>query len=186
MAKTSFHNLFSLSLPVLMLAAISYGCAGTHSHISRGELETGHRVASLQQELAGLSSGTEPEEARLLAQTAIAYSRALAERYRVVPPALFHNLLIQMGIRERGLCYHWTEDLMRHLQSLALKSYRLHWGVAFKGSDLREHNSVVITARDHSFADGLVLDPWRNSGNLHWVAVRKDSYPWQELPRDQW
>jgi hypothetical protein len=104
----------------------------------------------------------------------------------VVPPAVFHNLLIQIGVRERGLCYQWTEDLMQHLQSLHLQSYRLLWGVAYRGSDLREHNSVVITALGQRFEDGLILDPWRDSGNLYWVTVHKDSYPWQELPRDQW
>jgi hypothetical protein len=58
--------------------------------------------------------------------------------------------------------------------------------VAHPGSDLREHNSVVITARDQPFETGLVLDPWRNSGELYWAAAAHDDYPWEPLPPDQW
>jgi hypothetical protein len=91
-----------------------------------------------------------------------------------------------MGFRDRGLCFHWTEDLMKRLLALDLKTYQLHWGVAHKGSELREHNSVIVTARDQPFEEGLVLDPWRNAGDLYWRAVRQDSYPWVPLPPDQW
>ena len=100
----------------------------------------------------------------MVAETAVTYSSRLAEEYRVVPPARLHNLLIQVGIKDRGLCYHWTEDLMKRLQALNLRTYQLHWGVAHKGNDLREHNSVVITANGQPFETGLLLDPWRNSG----------------------
>ncbi len=184
--KMASYNYFSPILKLLMAAVIASGCAGPHARLSPSESEAASRIASLQQELAALGPATSGEEARLVAQTAITYSRTLAENYRVVPPAVFHNLLIQIGVRERGLCYQWTEDLMQHLQSLHLQSYRLLWGVAYRGSDLREHNSVVITALGQRFEDGLILDPWRDSGNLYWVTVHKDSYPWQELPRDQW
>jgi hypothetical protein len=36
------------------------------------------------------------------------------------------------------------------------------------------------------FNEGLVLDPWRNSGDLYWTKVGQDSYPWLPLPRDEW
>jgi hypothetical protein len=75
---------------------------------------------------------------------------------------------------------------MKRLQTLNLTTYELHWGVAYKGSELREHNSVVITALNQPFEKGLVLDPWRNSGDLHWAAVGRDSYPWVPLPRQEW
>jgi hypothetical protein len=75
---------------------------------------------------------------------------------------------------------------MKRLQALGLKTYQLHWGVAYRGSDLREHNSVVITALKQLFEQGLVLDPWRNTGDLYWAAVSRDSYPWQPLPPDEW
>jgi hypothetical protein len=91
-----------------------------------------------------------------------------------------------MGLRDRGLCYHWTEDLMFQLKALQLERYQLRWGVAHRGSNLREHNTVVITANGQPFENGLVLDPWRHSGNLYWVIVKNDSYPWKELPKEAW
>jgi hypothetical protein len=125
-------------------------------------------------------------EARILAETAVRESAVLAEEYQLVRPAVSHNLLVVFGVKDRGLCYHWTEDLMKRLQTLDLKSVQLHWGVAYRGSELREHNCVVITARGQPFFQGIVLDPWRNSGNLYWARVTKDSYPWKVLPPSDW
>jgi len=144
------------------------------------------KVEHLIQELAALNHGTETEEARMVAETSIRYSMALADAYRLIRPAIVHNMLVQLGLRDRGLCYHWTEDLMERLQALPLKSYQLHWGVAYRGSDLREHNTVVITVKGQEFKKGIVLDPWRNSGDLYWVSVGKDRYPWRELPPEDW
>jgi hypothetical protein len=144
------------------------------------------KIKRLEHELIGLNTTVDKTEARLLAETAVRESAVLAEEYQLVRPAVAHNLLVVLGVKDRGLCYHWTQDLMKRLQSLGLKSVALHWGVAYRGSELREHNCVVITATGQSFFKGIVLDPWRNSGNLYWARVSKDSYPWQALPTAEW
>jgi hypothetical protein len=172
-------------LAFLVLSLFS-SCAGPHSSLDKGEAQIASKVSALQNQLKRLGEDTDPAEAQRVAEAAVTYSLRLAEDYRVAPPAWWHNLLIQMGFRERGLCFHWTGDLMKRLQTLDLKTYQLHWGVAYKGSDLREHNSVVITALKQPFEQGLVLDPWRNSGDLYWAAVSRDSYPWVPLPPDEW
>ena len=144
------------------------------------------KIRQLEQELIGLSTTIIKTEARILAETAIHESAVLAEEYQLIRPAVAHNLLVVFGIRERGLCYHWTQDLMKKLQTLDLKSLQLHWGVAYRGSELREHNCVVVTAKGQNFFKGIVLDPWRNSGNLFWAQVAKDRYPWKVLPPSDW
>lgn len=144
------------------------------------------KVRHLEQELCALSRTSDKAEARRVAETALRESAVLAEEYQIFRPAVAHNLMVVMGIKDRGLCYHWTEDLMKRLQTLELKSFQLHWGVAYRGSELREHNCVVITASGQGFHKGIVLDPWRNSGNLYWARVTQDSYPWKELPRSDW
>jgi hypothetical protein len=144
------------------------------------------KIKQLEHELIALSAKVDATEAQILAETAVRESAVLAEKYQLVRPALAHNLLVVLGIRERGLCYHWAQDLMKRLEALDLKSFQLHWGVAFRGSDLREHNCVVVTARCQDFDTGLVLDPWRKSGNLHWARVSEDRYPWKELPHSEW
>jgi hypothetical protein len=170
-------------------------CAGC-SHLNHaGREAAGHagtdqqvlhdRIAALQQELTGLGPTTDRDEAHRVAATAVTYSAYLADQYGLVRPPILHNVLVRLKVKERGLCYQWTEDLLRRLEDLRLTSYRLHWGVAHRGSELREHNTVVITANGQSFENGIVLDPWRNSGELYWVRVDRDRYPWRELPREE-
>jgi hypothetical protein len=125
-------------------------------------------------------------EAGQVAQTAIQYSSYLAREYELVRPAILHNVLVRIGFKNRGLCHHWTLDLMKQLELLKLKSYQLFWGVAHRGSELREHNSVVVAGKGQRFEDGIVLDPWRNSGELYWTPVKNDRYPWKERPRNEW
>ena len=150
------------------------------------ELEYRENVKRLEWELMALGPAVDPTEARRVAETAIRESAILAEEYQLVRPAVAHNLLITIGIKERGLCYQWAEDLMKRLEVLALKSFQLHWAVAYRGSNLREHNCVVITAQGQPFSKGILFDPWRHSGNLYWTPVVKDSYPWEILPPTQW
>jgi len=145
-----------------------------------------NKVKQLEQVLVALSETVDKAEALVVAETAVRESAVLAEEYQLVRPAVAHNLLVVLGLKERGLCYHWTEDLMKRLQALDLKSFQLHWGVAYRGSDLSEHNCVVITANGQSFSKGIVLDPWRNSGNLFWAQVAKDNYPWKVLLPSDW
>lgn len=144
------------------------------------------KVNQLERELAALSQIADKTEARRVAETALHQSAVLAEEYQLIRPAVAHNLMVVLGIKDRGLCYHWTEDLMKRLQALELKSFQLHWGVAHRGSDLREHNCVVITASGQDFFQGIILDPWRNSGRLYWARITEDSYPWKALPASDW
>ena len=158
--------------------------SSTSNHLN--DTAYSEKVVALRDHLAGLNRQPNMLEARQVAETAITYSSYLAEVYELVRPAVLHNVLVRMSLKERGLCYHWTEDLMKQLKSLDLKTYQLHWAVAYRGSELREHNSVVITATDQAFENGMVLDPWRNSGNLYWDLIKADKYPWKELPQNEW
>ena len=102
----------------------------------------------------------------MMAQAVLSAAPLLAKQYRLIRPALFQNLLINTGIRERGFCYHWAGDLLQALQQLNPKKFQLHWGVAHDRK-LTEHNSVVITAPAAPFETGLVLDGWRHAGKLY-------------------
>lgn len=144
------------------------------------------KVKQLEQVLLALCATVDKTEAMKVAETAVRESAVLAEEYQLVRPAFAHNLLVVLGFKDRGLCYHWTQDLMKRLQALDLKSLQLHWGVAYRGSELREHNCIVVTAIGQRFFKGIVLDPWRNSGNLFWARVTKDRYPWKVLPPSDW
>ena len=127
----------------------------------------------------------EPGEATRLARTALATTEQLASRYRPLRPPHLGNLAFHLGLRDRALCCHWVEDLLRALSDLQLESFELHWGVAHFGSKLREHSSVVAVPAGRTIGDGLVLDAWRDSGRLYWVRADRDRYPWQLHPSDE-
>ena len=181
----------------LVLVVLLAGCSATHhannkpseiavSANSPGAKRYHQKVKALQTDLTDLNRQADMLEARQVAETAITYSGDLAADYELVRPAILHNVFVRMGLKDRGLCYHWTEDLIKRLRSLDLKTYQLHWGVAYRGSELREHNSVVITATGEAFEKGMVLDPWRNSGDLYWALIETDTYPWKKLPPNEW
>lgn len=160
-------------LPVLAGILLLTGCVHVPPPAAEAE------VKSLQAALRRLSPEVQERDAAIVATLAYDYPRELARQYRLVRPPLWHNLLINVGLKKRGLCYQWAEDLAAKLQSTENRSLELHWGVARPGS-FREHNTVVITARQQPFSSGLVLDPWRQSGTLFWSAVTNDVYPWIE------
>jgi hypothetical protein len=99
--------------------------------------------------------------------------------------ALRRNVAVNLGLHDWGLCWHWTEHLGRRLRQERLQSLTFHWACAHSGSTLREHNALVVTARDQTFADGLVIDPWRRGGHLTWVRVAEDRYPWKHEPHSE-
>ncbi len=141
-------------------------------------IETTQRIRALSLALRDLGAGVDPTEADRLARAAVLYPMQLANRYRLVSPPLLHNTLVNSGLRPRGLCHQWTEDLMSHLAALDLRSFALHWGIARKGSYYGEHSSVVVAVRGDDFERGIVLDGWRDSGRLVWAKVDEDKYPW--------
>jgi len=137
-------------------------------------------AASLAERLRAIDSQVDPSEATLAAETAYSYSLELAKEYRVVHPAILHNVFVNVGLRERGLCFQWADDLAAKLQSLRFKTLVIRRGVA-RLDTRREHSSVVVTAPGQAFDQGIVLDAWRYSGRLYWGGVKTDHYPWMEV-----
>jgi hypothetical protein len=174
---------------LLALASGVTGCSHTgtataerHSApAASGQKGQSQRIDDLTQALLALDPSVSEEEARDVAHSAIKHTAILGQRYRIVRPPLWHNLLVRFGWKKRGLCYHWTEDLLKHLEGLRLQHLHLQRVVAHRGSDLREHHSVLVITGNNSFPEGIVLDGWRGSGSLFWAPVGKDRYPWVPL-----
>lgn len=144
-----------------------------------------HQARRLSHDLQTLSPSVQTEEADKLATTAVEQSARLSDAYQPVRLPWFNNFLINRGLRDRGLCYQWRNDLFPHLFRLRTSSLKLHLATSRKGT-MREHNSIVVTAAGQPFESGLVLDPWRGSGKLWWGSVKNDTrYPWVPLSRDQ-
>jgi len=130
-------------------------------------------IEYLSKALAALAPDVDPSEAELVSVTAHTTARSLAREYRVVLNPEFTVFLVNIGLRQRGWCGHWTRDIGARLKELKLKTLVLHWGAAYAGTS-SENNCLVVTARNQPFQDGIIIDGWRRAGRLFWCAVRKD------------
>jgi hypothetical protein len=141
------------------------------------------RARSLGENIAALGPKVRRDEARQLAECAYATAARLRRDYGVVGPALFNNFLVHVGIRKRGLCFEWAEDLLAQLDAVKGTTLELHWAEA-RARTMRENNCIVVTAKGQPFREGIVLDCWRQAGHLFWAPVAADHfYPWVENKR---
>ena len=131
------------------------------------------KAEKLADELASLSPRVNRDEAKLLADCAFATVTKLRREYRMFGTPIFNNFLIYHGLRKRGYCYQWSEDLLLALDALRLKSLELHWGEHDAGT-WRENNCIVVTAKDQPFKRGIMLECWRHLGHLYFGPVISD------------
>jgi hypothetical protein len=132
-------------------------------------------INELRDALVALSPRTvDRHEAELMSVTAHATSRQLAREYGVHGDPAFHNYLIHIGVKKKGICADYTRDIGARLKEFHFKTLVLHWGAAYaKESD--ENNALVVTARNQPFQEGIVLDGWRRGGRLFWCTVKNDT-----------
>ncbi|HEY6070288.1 MAG TPA: hypothetical protein VIU85_02860 [Chthoniobacterales bacterium] len=130
-------------------------------------------IAGLRDALIALSPTVDPKEAALMSETAHRRSRECAREYGVNTDPAFHNYLIHIGVKKKGICADYTHDIGATLREMRFKTLVLHWGAAWpKESD--ENNALVVTARNQPFLDGIVVDGWRRGGRLFWCKVKDD------------
>jgi hypothetical protein len=137
------------------------------------------KAEALADQLAALSPRVDRTEARLLADCAYATASQLRRQYGMFGTPIFNNFLIYHGLKKRGYCYQWSEDLLIALDALRLNSLELRWGESNPGN-WRENNCIVVTAKGHPFRSGIMLDCWRHLGHLYFRPVVADTDPYVE------
>ncbi len=167
-------------LPLMALLALT-ACGSKPPQ----EILQDQKYLALAEMIENLGPGVDPEEARRAARIAIDYPLELKRQYRVTDPPLIHNMKVNMGLRPRGLCYQWADDLEARLRQENFRTLTLHRAIA--NSDrpfLIEHSTVIISRKGDPFEKGIVLDPWRYGGTLYWAPTLKDeTYKW--IPREK-
>ena len=164
--------LFAHTLILLLVAC-------THTPKAAQTIEN---IELLSQAISELSPEIIPSEANETSRILLATTTELAEQYNMASPAKYHNLLVNLGLRKRGLCCHWAEDLHAKLRQLHTYSLKFDWVVTKHGNILQEHNTVIIFASNSSWENGLIYDPWRNAGMPFWAHVNNDKYEWKRHP----
>jgi hypothetical protein len=137
------------------------------------------KADELANHLAQLSRRVDPKEAKLLAECAYATVTRLRQEYRPFGTPIFNNFLVYHGLKRRGYCYQWSEDLLLALDQLKLKTLELHWGDTYRDT-WRENNCLVVTAKGQPFDRGMILECWRHFGHLRWNLVPSDQDPYCE------
>lgn len=172
-----FNLINCLSVGVFPLFIIS--CADPGSPIFRQK-----QAQKLSCDLQKLAPVVSAYEADQMAITAVEEAAKLSRDYKPARLAWFNNWLVNRGLRERGLCYHWRDDLFLPLFQLKLSTLDLHLATSRQGTVL-EHNGIVVTARNQPFNQGIIIDAWRQGGRLWWGRFNQDkNHPWKKLKRD--
>ncbi len=137
-------------------------------------------VAALTRALTDLGPDVDPAEAARMAEIALHYPRELAVRYGVTDPPLIHNTKVNMGLRPRGLCYQWADDIEARLRQEGFRTFDFHRAIANADNPiLIDHSTVIVSRRGGSMVEGIVLDGWRDGGDLFWAPVPEDTrYTW--------
>jgi hypothetical protein len=125
-----------------------------------------------------LGENVDAKEASNVAYNAVVYPMHLSNKYKLVWPPSLQNIFVNSGVKPRGLCFQWTRDMLKHLRSQNYKTLDFTWTISNRATR-DEHNSAVVVAKGDSWQKGILLDPWRNSGNLYWQVVTDDpKYKW--------
>lgn len=119
-------------------------------------------------------------ESTFLAVKLVQHIDVLKEKYRSIFIPIVHNMMIDIGVRKRGACKHWAEDLLDFMRPMHRDYFVVTWGEA-NPEKFTEHNVAVVIPKGGTFDDGMLIDPWRTSGKPFWIGVTKDShYHWQK------
>ena len=185
----SYLSIITMVVSVSLLS----GCSVSYDHV---KMEEGKRpvariltneqkesISALAKTLKALGPDTSQAEADDIAYDAIVYPMVLANKYNLVYPPQLQNMLVNGNRRDRGLCWQWADDMTAHMEKKNLKTFDLLRGTANRRLK-NEHNSLVVVAKGDIFYNGILLDPWRNSGELYWTKVTEDNdpqYTWHQF-----
>lgn len=137
------------------------------------------QIAALTQAFMALGPQVDPAEAARAARVSYEEVARLRGVYQITDGPLVHNAKVNMGLRPRGLCWHWAVDLGARLEREAFATLTVHQAIANYDNLRLEHSTVILGARGAPMQAGIVLDPWRAGGDLTWMPVREDTrYDW--------
>jgi hypothetical protein len=141
---------------------------------------TFEEVGALEKAILALDPSIDPLEAARAAEIAFSYTRQLAIEYQITDPPLIHNLKVNMGLRPRGLCWHWAEDMEKRLLEENFQTLDVLRAIANADNPfLLDHSTALIAPKGNTIYDAIVLDPWRLGGTLFWSETVADTrYKW--------
>ncbi len=140
-----------------------------------------YKIEELNSKLQALHKDIPYHKSTLLAQDIFRQTQILTKKFKLTSPPLWHNFLVNIGLREKGLCYHWSDALYVHLGQKNYEHFSFYLIGANIGKYFSEHNALLVVSKGaKSIKDGIVIDPWRESGKLYFTTIENDkSYVWK-------
>ena len=161
---------FKLLLPAFFL----FGCAVKVAPPSYT------RIEALSHLLYTLDTSIPKEEALQLSKDIFQETEALTKEFEMISPPQYHNFLVNIGLKEKGLCYQWADALYAYFRQKSYPSFEFHLMGANIGEYWTEHNVMVVVAKGMPAKKGIVIDPWRDAGRLYFSKVKEDTkYAWK-------
>lgn len=131
--------------------------------------------------LLNLDKEIRHKEASRLANELLRYGKELNTVYKRETSPLFHNFLVNTGVKKRGLCWHFSYDMVEFANTLHVKSFDFYIAGANIDKYWSEHNSLVVTCKGCAFEKGILIDPWRDTDRVYFSPLKKDSaYTWNQ------
>ena len=138
------------------------------------------KVMHLSMLLDTLDDVHDTDESIRLSQDIFQKTNQLIDTFKLTSPPLWHNFLVNAGLRKKGLCFHWSDALYLHLKQQHYRDFSFHLVGANIGSYFTEHNALLVTSKQGNIQEGIVIDPWRNSGRLYFSKLKEDkAYKWK-------
>ena len=156
------------------LVMLTLGACAPSSTVTRADVD------ELALEIRNLGPDVDPTEARRAAEISYSYSPQLKRDWNVTDSPIVHNAKVINGFRDYGLCNDWAQAMTRRLQQENFQTLDVHWATSPPTTFRIIHHSAAISARGDSLKDGVILDPWRQSGDLFWGEISEDDrYNWR-------
>ena len=156
-----------------MMCFVLVGCVVTPTPAPQSQID------KLSLSLQALDKTIPYQESRRLSRDIFHKTQQLTKEFELTSPPLWHNFLVNIGLRKKGLCFHWSDALYLHLRKQHYMHYKFHLVGANIGEYFFEHNALVIVSKGGEIEDGIIIDPWRNSGKLYFSKVKNDTkYRW--------
>jgi len=132
---------------------------------------------SLAIQIQTLDKRLDTKQAQLISKNVLTVSKEIKEEFDPLPLPWFNNFLVNIGLKEKGLCWEYRDALLLKLKPKVAPLTLLP--VVANIDKLNEHNAVVIASKDTKFQDTLLVDLWRKSGEPYIIKVGDDrKYKW--------
>ena len=163
---------------LFILSFLLAGCVVSTPSVSQP------KMTELSLLFQSMDSTIPKSEARQLSKDIFHKTAQLTEAFEMTYPPQLHNFLVTMGVRQKGLCYHWSDALYVYLSQKHYASFEFHLMGANVGEYFFEHNTLVVVAKGGKIEEGIIIDPWRDPGELYFSKVEDDpEYTWEHRPK---